>query len=135
MIRYRAGYKYQLAETFRIRTPIRPAAAIKHDYFSLGRSGLLTIRRGYAWDGMTDPGIDTRETMAPSLVHDVFCQAMRAGLLDFGRWQDEVNLFFRDHLKACGVTALRAWWCWRAVEFANCGHPDQGESNPLQEAP
>ncbi len=79
MIRYREGYRYQLAEDYEIQTPIK--ATIKHAYFTLTKTGKLRVKKGYAWDGASGPTIDTKDSMSPSLVHDVFCQAMRTELL------------------------------------------------------
>lgn len=134
-IKYRAGYKYQLAENYTVTIPITPPAPIKHEYFQLTKNGKLTIKSGYAWDGASGPTFDTKSSMRPSLVHDVFCQMMRAKLLDYYVWQDKVNDVFKHHCIEDGMNGFRASLWHAAVEFANAGHPDQGESNPVQEAP
>ena len=133
MIYYREGYKYQLAEDYEIQTPIK--ATLKHDYYTLTKSGKLKVKKGYAWDGASGPTMDTKDSMSPSLVHDVFCQAMKLELLSYNDWQDKVNEFFREHLKACGMGSFRAWYWYRAVEFADAGRPDGKDPNPVQEAP
>lgn len=133
MIRYREGYKYQLAETFVIMTPIK--ATVRHEYFTLTKSGKLTIKAGYAWDGASGPTLDTKDSMEPSLVHDVFCQAMRLEILSYNQWRRVVSEFFREHCKACGMNAFRAWYWYQAVEFANAGRPDGNDPNPIMEAP
>ena len=69
------------------------------------------------------------------LVHDVFCQAMRIEMLSYNDWQDKVNEFFREHLKACGMGSFRAWYWYRAVEFADAGRPDGKDPNPVLDAP
>jgi len=135
MILYRAGYKYQLAESYSVQTPIKPSVPIRHEFFTLSRNGKLWIKRGYAWDGASGPTFDTKSSMLPSLPHDAFCQMMRSKLLDYSRWQDEVNKFFYRQCLESGMWKARAWLWYQAVEFANAGHPDQGESNPIQEAP
>lgn len=134
-IKYRAGYKYQLAESYSIITPIKPDAPVKHEFFTLSKTGKLWIKSGYAWDGASGPTFDSKSSMRPSLVHDVFCQMMRAGLLSYDKWQDAVNALFRQQCIEDGMWAWRAAIWHSAVEFANAGHPDQGESNPIQEAP
>lgn len=134
-IYYRAGYKYQLAESYSVQTPIKPDAPVKHEYFTLAKTGKLWIKKGYAWDGASGPTFDTKSSMRPSLVHDVFCQMMRSRLLDFDLWQDKVNELFKQHCIEDGMGGFRAGYWHAAVEFANAGHPDQGESNPVQEAP
>lgn len=134
MIRYREGYKYQLAEDFRIKTPI-VGESIRHDYFQLSKNGNLLVKKGYAWDGASGPTIDTKDSMEPSLVHDVFCQMMRTELLSFNKWQDTVNSFFREHCKACGMNSFRAWYWYQAVEMTNAGQPTGVEPYPVLEAP
>lgn len=134
-IYYRSGYKYQLAESYSVATPIKPTTPVKHEFFTLTKTGKLWIKRGYAWDGASGPTFDTKSSMRPSLVHDVFCQMMRSKLLDFDQWQDKVNELFKQHCIEDGMGGFRAGYWHAAVEFANAGHPDQGESNPVQEAP
>jgi len=134
-IKYRAGYKYQLAESYSCMTPIKPDKAVKEEFFTLSKNGKLWIKRGYAWDGASGPTFDTKSSMRPSLVHDAFCQMMRSRLIDYDKWQDTVNEFFKQQCKEDGMWGIRASIWHAAVEFANAGHPDQGESNPVQEAP
>jgi len=81
MIRYRAGYKYQLAETYAVQIGVTPLATIEHPFFRLTVLGWLTIQAGYAWDGASGPAIDTKSFMRGSLVHDVCYQALSLGLL------------------------------------------------------
>jgi hypothetical protein len=134
-IYYRAGYKYQLAESYSVQTPIKPSAPVKHEFFTLTKTGKLWIKRGYAWDGASGPTFDTKSSMRPSLVHDVFCQIMQTGKLDYDLWQDKVNELFKQQCIEDGMWPPRAWIWYQAVEFANAGHPDQPDSNPIQEAP
>ncbi len=56
-IKYRAGYKYQLAEDYVIETGIL-GYNIDTEYIKLTPSGTLTIKEGYAWDGCSVPSID-----------------------------------------------------------------------------
>jgi hypothetical protein len=133
-LEYRAGYKYQLAKTVSIQTPIL-GLRIDDEFFTLEEDGMLTIRAGYAWDGASGPTFDTMDSMGPSLVHDVFCQAQRAGQLDYTRWHNRVDAFFKRMCKDCGMWGLRASIWHQAVTFANAGDPVQGVSNPVQEAP
>ena len=135
MIRYRAGYKYQLAEDYTVRTPVCPDDDIIHDWFVLTRIGVLLIKSGYAWDGASGPTFDTKSSMRPSLVHDVFCQMMRTELLSFNKWQNAVNDFFREHCISKGMNWFRARYWYMAVEFAEAGRPDGEDPNPVIEAP
>lgn len=118
-----------------MQTPIIPEVACGNEYFALLRTGDLIIRKGYAWDGASGPTFDTKSSMRPSLIHDCFCQMMQEHMLDWKRWHQEVNKYFMDLCIEDGMGNFRASLWYSAVEFANAGHPDQQESNPIQEAP
>ena len=89
-MKYWKGLKYQLAETYICQTPII-GERIEDDFFTLQEDGTLIVNKGFAWDGASGPTFDSRSSMRPSLVHDVFCQAMRDGRLSYEQWQDKVN--------------------------------------------
>ncbi len=76
-IKYRSGYKYQLAEDYTVRISIKPAADINTTFVKLSSGGTLTILGGYAWDGPSGPVIDTSRNMRASLVHDALYQLIR----------------------------------------------------------
>jgi len=80
-IKYKGGYKYQLAETYQATVDIRPADTIHTEFIHLTRTGLLMIGQGYAWDGPSGPAIDTKNFMRGSLIHDALYQLMREGHL------------------------------------------------------
>lgn len=59
---------------------IREQLPIKHHYFQIHQVGMkyvLTVRKGYRWDGSSGPIIDTKNTMTASLIHDALAQALR----------------------------------------------------------
>lgn len=134
-IKYRTGFKYQLAESYSCATPIKPEKAVKHEFFTLSKNGKLRIKQGYAWDGASGPTFDTKSSMRPSLVHDAFCQMMRSRLIDYDKWQDTVNEFFKQQCKEDGMWAWRAALWYRAVELADAGNPNQGPDGEILEAP
>ena len=74
------------------------------------------VKQGYAWDGASGPTFDTKSSMRPSLVHDAFCQMMRSRLIDYDKWQDKVNDFFKQQCKEDGMWGIRAsiWYARRA---------------------
>ena len=133
-LQYREGYKYQVAKDIWIQTPII-GTLINEEFFTLHDDGLLFICSGYAWDGASGPTFDTLNSMGPSLIHDVFCQAQRAGQLDYDRWHTKVNLFFKKTCLRNKMWKIRANIWGAAVEFADAGDPSQGVSNPILEAP
>jgi hypothetical protein len=122
---YSEGYKYQLEKEFKKQTPIT-GSYVNDFYFLLEPSGMLTVSRGYAWDGASGPTWDTSSSMAASLVHDVFCQMERDGRLDYVKWHKVVNEFFVEMCREDGMWAARANLWGAAVEFANAGDPAQG---------
>lgn len=82
MISYRSGYKYQLVRDYHLQTTLRPSQAAFCDFAGLSESGLLVIKKGYAWDGPSGPVPDVPEAMRGSLVHDALYELMRIGGLD-----------------------------------------------------
>lgn len=106
-IKYRQGYKYQLAEDFICMVPVRPAKKIETEYISLTPEGTLLVRKGYAWDGPSGPTIDRPTNMRGSLAHDALYQLIRADLLQL------------EARKAADAVLLTLWlqdgmWPWLA---------------------
>lgn len=134
MIKYSKGYKYQLEENYTLMTPIK-GVMVMNDYFELYEDGLLIVLKGYAWDGASGLTRDTPSSMRPSMVHDVFCQCMRAGWVSYDKWQDTVNDFFRQLCIEDGMWKSRAAAWHAAVEFADCGNPKQGIDRQILTAP
>lgn len=134
MIRYSEGYKYQLEALYACETPVT-GTLIEDDLFTLYESGLLVIRKGFAWDGASGPTFDSKSSMRASLVHDVFCICMRDGRLSYEKWQDTVNEFFRQQCIEDGMWHWRAGLWHAAVELADAGNPDQGRDRVVLTAP
>ena len=76
VVRYRAGFRFQLAEAFICHTPITEACPGNH-FVGLALDGTLTIAAGYAWDGASGPIAQGPEVIRASLVHDALYQLMR----------------------------------------------------------
>ena len=114
MIEYRAGFKYQLAETYVIDTPIL-GYIIDTKYIALSERGILCIYEGYAWDGPSGPTIDTKNFMRGSLVHDALYQLIREGHLP----SDErytADKLLQMICKQDGMCKARAWWVFQGVD-------------------
>jgi len=119
VIKYRSGYKYQLAQDYLIFVNIFPERDIMAGYIRLSRKGLLIIRRGYAWDGPSGPTIDTHTFMRGSLVHDVLYQLIRQGFL---KPEDRLlaDLELKKICEEDGMAKFRIWWVYKALrKFAN----------------
>lgn len=134
MIRYRDGYKYQLAEDYSVTVAIRPPAPIDTEYISLTTEGVLTVRKGYAWDGPSGPTFDTRSSMRPSLVHDALYQLLREGRLpqEYRILADEelYRLALED-----GMWRWRAWLWRRELGKFAAGAADPSNSRMILVAP
>ena len=135
MIKYKAGYKYQLADEYRIKTAIRPPEPIHAAYVSLYKNGTLRIKAGYAWDGPSPWFVpDWRFWMRASLEHDAFFQLFRNGELSPTEWFDTVNRRFQWTAVQDGCPGLLAWL---ARQFITIGGISAAGSQPrdLHEAP
>ncbi|MCK4609481.1 MAG: DUF1353 domain-containing protein [Gammaproteobacteria bacterium] len=114
-IKYRGGYKYQLAEDFFCETYFI-GKRIETTFIVLTTDGSLIIRNGYAWDGPSGPTIDTPNFMRGSLVHDVLYQLMRNGHLE----QSKRKLADKAMKQICledGMSRLRAQWVYLGVRL------------------
>lgn len=122
MIRYTAGFKYQLLDPYVIKVPIKIDEKVETAFLNLEplkldpTMSLLNIKAGYAWDGPSGPTIDTHNFMRGSLVHDALYQLMRWELLDkiYRKLADQLlySICLED-----GMSKLRAWWIYKAVRM------------------
>ncbi len=114
-IRYRADYKYQLAEDYEMNIAIRPIADIVTRFIELNTAGKLTVKNGYAWDGPSGPVVDTDENLRASVVHDALYQLMRNRLLSDRVHRKTADELFRDICKADGVSSFTANVYYKAL--------------------
>lgn len=119
-IKYRSGFKYQLAEGYSIKTAIRQISRIETEFIELDETGGLVIHGGYAWDGPSGPTIDTKNAMRGSLVHDALYQLMRMGLLDRGH-RGTADDEFRRICREDGMSWFRAWYFHIGVDSFAAG--------------
>ncbi len=121
MIKYRKGYKYQLAENYERMVSIHLAPRhgdIEEEFITLRRNdetlqGILQIKSGYAWDGPSGPTFDTKNFMEGSLIHDAIYQLIRMKRLPFDNAtriaaDDEIILSCKEH----GMSWPRRKWVW-----------------------
>lgn len=134
-IAYREGYRYQLAETYRVAVFIMPPAEIKTGYLRLALNGILTIKQGYAWDGPSGPAIDTPNFMRGSLVHDALYQLMREKRLDHDRYRERADRTLQRLCIEDGMSKLRAWWVYQGVRFGGGPAADPNNENPVLRVP
>ena len=99
-------YKFKVEENFSIELPYKIPDFV-HPYASL-KDGILSVKRGYAWDGASGPIINTRDTLVASLVHDVLYQAMRLNLIKSCKENRQIaDKNFFEILKMNGVNSIR----------------------------
>lgn len=132
-IKYQAGYKYQLSETYTIQVDVR-GRRVQSSFIWLTPQGQLEIRKGYAWDGPSGPTIDTSNFMRGSLVHDALYQLTREGHLPRSMriYADEL---LRKLCREDGMSAFRAWIVYRAVRRFARRAALPSNRRPVKEAP
>jgi len=130
-MKYKSGYKYIVAETLTIQSPYRPKndlMGVCCGFVDLLKNGMLTIRKGYAWDGASGPAFDTKTIMRGSLFHDVSYQLMREGSLSRDL-KDTADDWLIETCKEDGMwAARRAWVFWALDKFGS--HSTEPESEP-----
>lgn len=72
--------KYRVTERFQLQTDIIPEEPIETLFSSLTKDGLLTLEKGFLWNG-ANVVPDTENLMLPSAIHDAFCNWHVLGLL------------------------------------------------------
>ena len=104
-MKYRKGFKYQLAEKLLLVTNILPDQDIVTDFVILRTNGELELTKGFAWDGASGPVVDRKSNMIAGAGHDALYRLMRKGLLDHNLWP-EADAMFAKWLKENGAWAL-----------------------------
>jgi len=132
-IKYKDGFKYQLAEDYTVQTGIKGTQTITY-WLQLERDGLLTIRKGYAWDGPSGPTFDTPDSLRGSLVHDALYQLMRLGLLG-QEWRDRADDLFQEICEEDGMPHFRAEIWGEAVNHFAASCAKYGNEPPVLIAP
>ena len=118
-IAYKKGYKYQLAEIYRLfdmalSFDLDFDETIKSDFIILDE-GVLTIKPGYAWDGATG-AIDTDNFMRASLVHDALYQLMRENKLN-RKFRKTVDRLLKQLCLEDGMSRFRANYVYHTVRL------------------
>ena len=111
-MKYRKGYKYQLAEDDWLQTNIIPPSPIDLQFITLDMTRRLGLRSGYASDGPSGLTIDTKATIPGAFFHDGACQLVRMG------WLPHVP----EMIAKINMMAYKKWlddgmWKWRAKNW------------------
>ena len=109
-------YKFKVEENFSIELPFK-IPDFEQPYAS-SKDGILSVKKGYAWDGASGPIINTRDTLVASLVHDVLYQAMRLNLIKSSKENRKIaDKNFFEILKMNGVNSIRRKVWYLAVRI------------------
>ena len=132
-IKYRAGYKYQLAEDTEKMTKII-GYSVKTQFIKLYVSGLMRIKSGYAWDGPSGIAFDTPDFMRGSLYHDAGYELLRKELLP----QSERPIIDSLLMEICledGMPEFRADYVFHGVSTFGGKYADPGNKKKILIAP
>jgi len=114
MIQYKDGYEYQLVQGATFAVPELTGHTALNDYVSLS-DGVLTIGRGYAFDGPSGPTWDSKAGMQAALCHDALYQMIREGLIPRILKDLADRIFYRICLDD-GMGKIRAWYWYQGVK-------------------
>jgi hypothetical protein len=132
-VRYRDGFRFQLAEPFQVQTGIKVACP-GNAFVGLASDGTLTLAAGYAWDGASGPIKQDTTVIRASLVHDGLFQLFRDHELPIEHL-DTANKLFMVMCKEDGMPGWLAWLVYLAVKTFGARFADPSSRKPVLEAP
>uniref|UniRef100_A0A6M3LNT4 DUF1353 domain-containing protein n=1 Tax=viral metagenome TaxID=1070528 RepID=A0A6M3LNT4_9ZZZZ len=135
MIYYRSGYKYQLYADY--QTPlvyVKTDYNIHTDFIVFNKPNMLTVRKGYAWDGASGPAIDTGTILRGALIHDACYQLLRESHLPKGQ-REMADKELRRICLEDGMWRIRAWWVYHAVRLGAGPHASPYNDREIFTAP
>jgi len=117
----RRKYKYLLEEDYPFPTTGLPVPEdIELAFVTLTTDGLLTVGKGYAWDGPSGPAMNTQKLMRPSLIHDALYQLMREEKLP-QTCRLRADEILREECLKNNMPAPLAWCVFQAVRRGGAG--------------
>ena len=117
-----AKNKYQLLQDYKIQTNLRLSQEARIPYISLSTSGMLTVHKGFIWNGASGPTWDSKCSMRASCGHDAVFELIRLGIISVGA----VTLTNVQFIKECvedGMSRVRAnlWYLFlRKFSYLYC---------------
>lgn len=133
-MRYKSGYKYQLAEeiTFVLKH-VYYDGVVENDHITL-EGNELTLRKYYASDGPSGPTIDSKNFMRGAFMHDGGYQLLREGLLPYS-YRILFDKELRDMCREDGMTLVRAQIVYTGVRLGGKKSATKGKTKKILEAP
>ena len=133
-IKYSSGYKYQLREDYSLRVSII-GEKVDSDFIELSDNGLLSIRKGYAWDGPSGPTVATSACMRGSLIHDALYQCMRDYGLDRVKYKQVADTEFKKACSEDGMSWFRSCYFYYGVRIFGARSTETSGGYPVIIAP
>ena len=116
----RRRYKYNLHADCEYQADIKVEEPCDLGFVKITEEGLLTVSKGYAWDGPSGPTIDTKNFMRGSLVHDALYQLIREKKIDEDQ-RKRADEILREICLEDGMSKIRAWWVFWGVYLFGSG--------------
>lgn len=114
MIQYQSGYKYRLYQSVSFALPAEFKPYLhKSDFIEL-EDGILTIQKGYSWDGASGPTWDSKSSMQAGLKHDALYQLIREGALPPAMRAEADRVLYNTCIDD-GMLKFRAWAWLKAL--------------------
>lgn len=111
-------WKYEVLADYHVAVNIFPKKIIRTRYLILDPSGILTILKGYRWDGASGPALDTSAFMRGSAIHDALYQLLRLGLIYPRRKMRKIaDKVLRSIVREDGMTRTRAFFDYWGLRF------------------
>lgn len=106
-IRFQDGFKYQLTEDAAYQTKVQLPHDIDTKFVSMSKDGLLRLKAGFAWNGVSGPTIQRNSNRRGGAFHDGFYRLIRFGLLnDIPDARNKADEMLRDIWLKDGM------WSW-----------------------
>ena len=108
-ITYQAGYNYRLVKPYSVYLgiPTITGEPVVTDWITY-IDGVMTLLRGYAWDGASGPARDTKSIMRAAAEHDGGYQLIRLGYIA-PEYRAFFDFLFRETYRA-DVARSASWW-------------------------
>jgi len=111
------AYKYRIDDDYEYRTQLL-GFDIDLPFVALGPLGILTLKKGYCWNGASGPTWDTPSCRRGSALHDAGYQLLGAKLLPMNTKGHIDKAWLHDICIEDGMSAFRAgYWLWGVQTF------------------
>lgn len=116
------NYKYLVMEDYSVQTNIKPANDLVFRFMELSTTGVLIVRKSYAWDGATAFPITPNTMLRGSLVHDALYQLMQLRALDYKKDRILADKMLKQLCLEDGMLFFEAVLVYNAVRLFGASH-------------